>query len=130
MTDDIDWKEAARRAAYHIEALLMYAGTYPRDSHPNDADAFLTNIRRELGITTPHRTAGQWTGNPFSLPLTRITPNPEPVPEIADKLAWALEQMLKLPRHGNPGFLAGSIISAARQHLDAYKELKGKEENA
>ncbi len=71
--DEIDWKAVAHRAAGHIDALLLYATAYPKDSHPCAANKFLIDLRRELDMAGPHRTQPQWADKGFHMPLPRLS---------------------------------------------------------
>lgn len=57
------WKSRARSAANSIDALLLYATTYPADSHALDAYALLIQLRTELGMRGSPRTVDTFARN-------------------------------------------------------------------
>lgn len=60
-------KRVAEQAYNHIDCLLLYATTYPGDSHPRSAVAFAKELARDLGINRAIRTEAQFKDG-FCLP--------------------------------------------------------------
>lgn len=56
----------AHQAAGHLGCALLYATGYPNDSHPKNANGFLVELRKELGMGGQHRTQSQF---PIASPL-------------------------------------------------------------
>ena len=53
------WEEVASQSAGHLDCIMLYATSYPTDSHVTNANAFLIKLRAILGIRGAHRTQTQ-----------------------------------------------------------------------
>lgn len=70
-------RDLLHRAFKHIDALLLYATSYPEDSHPKEAVAFARELSRDMGFDGKMRTDGQFRNVPsYCMPPYNHRPQP------------------------------------------------------